>query len=132
MPLNPDDPSQRLAKIMHHSQSITLIYDSKVIHQHNHAISSGQWKTLQIDSEAISTLTSRQPTQLPKPSRQSSAAYLMHTSGSTGQPKGIMISHASLIALQQSMQKEYPTNHQDTWSCFHSLAFDVSLFETRQ
>ncbi|HAG61457.1 MAG TPA: hypothetical protein DCL40_00990, partial [Coxiellaceae bacterium] len=129
MPLNPDDPSQRLEKIMQHSQSITLIYDSKVIHQHNHVISSGQWKTLQIDSEAISTLTSRQPTQLPKPSRQSSAAYLMHTSGSTGQPKGIMISHASLIALQQSMQKEYPTDHQDTWSCFHSLAFDVSLFE---
>ena len=53
----------------------------------------------------------------------------MHTSGSTGQPKGIMISHASLLALQQSMQKEYPTDHQDVWSCFHSLAFDVSLFE---
>ncbi len=56
-------------------------------------------------------------------------AYVIYTSGSTGQPKGAMIEHASVLSLIEGCARLFTLGPSDTWTCFHSFAFDFSVWE---
>jgi amino acid adenylation domain-containing protein len=56
-------------------------------------------------------------------------AYVIYTSGSTGQPKGVVVSHANVTRLFAATQDWYGFNAADTWTLFHSSAFDFSVWE---
>ncbi|HET8707036.1 MAG TPA: AMP-binding protein, partial [Pseudomonadales bacterium] len=61
--------------------------------------------------------------------KKSNLAYVIYTSGSTGQPKGVMIEHAGLISLMSAMRAEFHFSSGDTWTLYHSIAFDFSVWE---
>ncbi|RVW00523.1 amino acid adenylation domain-containing protein [Rhodococcus spongiicola] len=61
--------------------------------------------------------------------RPDSAAYVIYTSGSTGRPKGVLVSHRSAVALLANAHAEFDLRPSDTWTLFHSFAFDVSVWE---
>jgi len=56
-------------------------------------------------------------------------AYIIYTSGSTGLPKGSPISHYNVLRLFESTRQQLRFDHNDTWSMFHSFAFDFSVWE---
>lgn len=56
-------------------------------------------------------------------------AYVIYTSGSTGKPKGVKVSHRNLIQLILNENFPYDFNENDRWVLFHSLSFDVSVWE---
>lgn len=56
-------------------------------------------------------------------------AYLLFTSGSTGEPKGILHSHSSGLAYAQLAAKTYDLNCEDRLGNFAPLHFDQSTFE---
>ncbi|MGG1140176.1 amino acid adenylation domain-containing protein [Bacillus mycoides] len=56
-------------------------------------------------------------------------AYVIYTSGSTGNPKGVMIEHHNVIRLFKSTDCRYQFNEKETWTLFHSYAFDFSVWE---
>ena len=56
-------------------------------------------------------------------------AYVIYTSGSTGQPKGVMITHANVARLFSATQDWFRFDETDVWTCFHSSAFDFSVWE---
>ncbi|MEU4075323.1 amino acid adenylation domain-containing protein [Streptomyces parvus] len=58
-----------------------------------------------------------------------SAAYVIHTSGSTGRPKGVLVPHANVTALVDAVREDFGLSPDDTWTCFHSAAFDFSVWE---
>ncbi|MDW3192237.1 MAG: non-ribosomal peptide synthase/polyketide synthase [Cytophagales bacterium] len=62
-------------------------------------------------------------------SRPESPAYLLYTSGSTGLPKGVRVSHKPLTNLLLSLHKRYPFGNQDRYLLKTSYTFDVSLTE---
>ncbi len=59
----------------------------------------------------------------------SQLAYIIYTSGSTGKPKGVMVTHANVARLLAATQGGYGFDSQDTWTLFHSPAFDFSVWE---
>ncbi len=59
-----------------------------------------------------------------------SAAYVMFTSGSTGVPKGVMVSHRSVRRFIEFVTECYAIRETDRFSQLFALAFDLSIFDT--
>ncbi|GAA1970841.1 amino acid adenylation domain-containing protein [Kitasatospora viridis] len=56
-------------------------------------------------------------------------AYVIYTSGSTGTPKGVVVPHRNVLALLQATTGDLALGPDDTWTLFHSSAFDFSVWE---
>jgi amino acid adenylation domain-containing protein len=54
-------------------------------------------------------------------------AYMIHTSGSTGQPKGVLVSHGALAEKLSALGQFYGLTPQDRGLVFASMSFDASL-----
>ena len=58
-----------------------------------------------------------------------SIAYLLFTSGSTGQPKGVMVSHANVLHYVDYVTKRYGFESNDRFSQTFDLTFDLSAHD---
>jgi non-ribosomal peptide synthetase component F len=58
-----------------------------------------------------------------------SIAYLLFTSGSTGQPKGVMVSHANVLHYIDYVTKRYGFTSNDRVSQTFDLTFDLSVHD---
>ncbi|MDG9720244.1 amino acid adenylation domain-containing protein, partial [Streptomyces sp. DH24] len=56
-------------------------------------------------------------------------AYVIYTSGSTGRPKGCVIPHVNVLSLMAATTGDFGLGADDTWTLFHSSAFDFSVWE---
>ncbi|KFE71998.1 non-ribosomal peptide synthetase [Hyalangium minutum] len=65
----------------------------------------------------------------PHPNRGEDVAYVMFTSGSTGQPKGVAVRHHNLVNLLRAMARAPGMQHSDRLLAVTSLSFDISLLE---
>ncbi|WP_030576378.1 amino acid adenylation domain-containing protein [Streptomyces globisporus] len=74
-------------------------------------------------------LTGHPPRPAAPRGRPGSPAYVIHTSGSTGRPKGVLVPHANVTALVDAVREDFGLSPDDTWTCFHSAAFDFSVWE---
>ncbi|WP_207267288.1 non-ribosomal peptide synthase/polyketide synthase [Pseudomonas sp. FW300-N1B4] len=56
-------------------------------------------------------------------------AYVIYTSGSTGKPKGALLPHGNVIRLFSATDHWFGFGPEDSWTLFHSYAFDFSVWE---
>ncbi len=70
------------------------------------------------------------PAENPRqPSAAEDLAYVIYTSGSTGKPKGALIYHQNVTRLVTGMEKWFTLDETDSFTMFHSYAFDYSVWE---
>ncbi|MFH9663536.1 amino acid adenylation domain-containing protein [Streptomyces sp. NPDC017248] len=62
-------------------------------------------------------------------SRGGDLAYVIHTSGSTGVPKGVAVEHRNVLRLFEQTASTYGFGPDDVWTLFHSASFDFSVWE---
>ena len=80
---------------------------------------------IDIDDPAVDAQPS---TALPAPAPDD-IAYIIYTSGTTGVPKGVAITHHTVAQLLDSLDTGLPPGPGQVWTQWHSLAFDVSVWE---
>jgi nonribosomal peptide synthetase DhbF len=129
LPLDPDYPLDRLAFMLEDTQPACVIGCLETA-----ATLSGE-EVLIVDEPATSEILSRyiefNPTDDDRtaPLSQDNVAYIIYTSGSTGKPKGVVIPHSNVVRLFSATEDWFHFDAQDTWTLFHSYAFDFSVWE---
>ncbi|MGB0521897.1 MAG: non-ribosomal peptide synthetase, partial [Flammeovirgaceae bacterium] len=123
LPLDPINPQARIKLILEQAAVNTLLLQPDLQETFdNLGINAIQRLHLRSDEEETETNPDRQVSDLQQ-------AYVMFTSGSTGIPKGVMVSHLNVCRLFDALEQEIKFNHQDVWTLFHSFAFDFSVWE---
>ena len=126
LPLDPDLPVQRLQNILQQSGTKTVVAQAKW----HSLLDGGNHETLILDgADGLLASSAANPVFAgPRPLPQQ-AAYLLYTSGSTGQPKGALNSHGALANHMRWMAETYPLDETDKVVQKTPFGFDASIWE---
>jgi amino acid adenylation domain-containing protein len=124
VPLDPEHPKERLA---------FMVGDSglKVLLSQEHLRDRWSWfqgRLVCLDSQGEAACQ-ESPEDLQSSVEPNNLAYVTYTSGSTGAPKGVQISHRSLVNFLVSMQAEPGITANDTVLAATTLTFDIAGLE---
>ncbi|UNP84527.1 non-ribosomal peptide synthetase [Bacillus mycoides] len=125
VPLDPTYPEQRLQYILEDA-SIQLVVTQESLKGLKWLPENIKSICLDRDRDEIEQESKTLPISNVNPQH---LAYVIYTSGSTGNPKGVMVEHHNVIRLFKSTECWYQFNEKDTWTLFHSYAFDFSVWE---
>lgn len=56
-------------------------------------------------------------------------AYVLYTSGTTGQPKGVMVTHRNVVNLVDDCQRRFAIQPQDRFFAISAFNFDLSVWD---
>ncbi|MDJ0835202.1 MAG: amino acid adenylation domain-containing protein [Acidobacteriota bacterium] len=118
LPLNVMDPTERLCELLRDTGARLVIADENTVGIP--AAFAGVVINPSEEGRAPLTEPEIDPDHL---------AYVIYTSGSTGKPKGVGVSHASVDRLFQATQARFQFSSGDTWTLFHGITFDFSVWE---
>ncbi len=132
VPIRADEPMQRIEEMIKDSESQAIIGDIRQLTKFNenkflliapNVKKNTDQKLVTLGCLKICTNFS------PKPLKHSDLVYIRYTSGSTGQPKGVLITAQNLHWFMSTMKSYYQFSHVDKFANWASLSFDASVFE---
>ena len=121
-PLEPGDPDRRLAR---------LVADSGAVVAVTHRDLAARAEELGLRPVVIEDFLTPAP-GVPLPAgavHAEQAAYLLYTSGSTGEPKGVTVPHGAIVNRMQWLQRTIPLRPNESALAKAPLSFDVSMGE---
>jgi len=123
LPLDPEYPKDRIEFMLHDSGAKFLIKAKN---------NSSNLRTIakKIYTEDIYAALSLLSTKAPKVAiAGKNLAYVLYTSGSTGNPKGVMVEHHSLTNLLHTIQQEPGLTSSDVLLSVTTISFDIAAVE---
>jgi len=145
VPLNRIFPPDRTKLMLKRSGCKTIIVDAESAEQLNELLKDMEeiFLILIPDSENLDFLSQEWPQHMflgknnlitketftPSFAEADSMAYLLFTSGSTGIPKGVMVSHQNVLSFIDFIVERYEINKKDRLSQEFDITFDLSVFD---
>src|SRR5262249_23375468 len=124
VPLDPSYPKERLGLMLEDGKVSVLATEQALVrslpsHQAQLALLDGNYKAAaeQNQQNPDSRVTAE------------NLAYVLYTSGSSGKPKGVQISHQAVVNFLESMRQRPGLTDQDILLSVTSLSFDISGLE---
>ncbi len=122
VPLDSTLPQQRLAYMLRDASAKVLVTDEALLASFDSDRPTAvridaDWPTIEIETAA----------NLDTPVAPSNLAYVMYTSGSTGQPKGVMILHSGLVNYLSWAKDKYAAGSGGAVPVHSSIAFDLTV-----
>jgi len=125
LPIDPAYPAQRISYMLEDAKVSILLTEEHL----SERFPSGSWRNLSIDGNDRSEID-RQPAEAPSSGASvENLAYVIYTSGSTGVPKGVAITHSSLLNLVYWHQENFAITPKDRATYLAGLGFDATVWE---
>jgi amino acid adenylation domain-containing protein len=145
VPLNRKFPPARTRAMFERSRSRALVIDAESVPQLGDLLDGAQEPTLVVapELESVRELQNRFPRHtffgrdaipdadppILRAPGSDDVAYLLFTSGSTGDPKGVMVAHRNAAPFIRAMADRYDVSEDDRCSQTFDLTFDLSVFD---
>ena len=124
VPLDPEYPPDRL-RFMAEDAAVPIVLTSEGL---SSRFDSRACRMLCLDREQM-RIAQEGDKNLPPTATSQDLAYILYTSGSTGQPKGVEVPHQALVNFLCSMRQEPGCSAQDVMICVTTLSFDIAGLE---
>jgi amino acid adenylation domain-containing protein len=124
LPLNPEDPPLRLGWILARAEARFTLTDSDS--KSHLPEGSSQLLLLDRQSAVMEERESDDTTELPKPT---DLAYVIFTSGTTGNPKGVAITHGALLNVVTDVAQRVSFHEDASWLAITTVSFDIAAME---
>jgi natural product biosynthesis luciferase-like monooxygenase protein len=124
LPLDPEYPAARLRFMVEDARLEVLLTQSSLAGRFESVVR----RTVALDADAP-LIAAASDARLETEVAPRNLAYVSYTSGSTGQPKGVMVEHRNVVNFFAGMDERVPHDPAGVWLAVTSLAFDISVLE---
>jgi len=122
-PLDPAYPQERLAFMLRDAAVPVLLTQERL----RESLLEHQAQVIRLDAD-WEAIAGESAENLPSAATAESLAYVMYTSGSTGQPKGVAVTHRSIVRLVKNTNY-VELSSREVFLQFAPVSFDASTFE---
>ncbi len=124
VPLDPGHPVGRLHYILSDANVSVMLTGGEP-----HGLPDGSGVAVVDLADEREAIEARPATRPAPAMTAGTTAYLIYTSGSSGHPKGVEVSHRSLVNLLCSMARRPGINDEDVFLAITTIAFDIAALE---
>uniref|UniRef100_UPI0005C1FD1F non-ribosomal peptide synthetase n=1 Tax=Nocardia asiatica TaxID=209252 RepID=UPI0005C1FD1F len=126
LPIDPDHPSARIAHVLGAAQPVVVLTTTADGEQ-----LPGGFERASIDRLDLTGLSGTRVTDAQRrtPLRPNHLAYVLFTSGSTGVPKGVALTHAATVSQLAWAQQQWPHDTSDAVLHKTPITFDIAVWE---
>ncbi len=124
VPLDPTYPAARLALMARRADLSVLVTTQEL----THVVPDDQGRRVLLDREA-GAIAARPPVPPTVAQDLANPAYVLFTSGSTGEPKGVQVPARSVVNLLEAMARRPGFHEEDVLLAVTTLSFDISILE---
>jgi len=124
LPIDPGDPGQRRDRIVKESGVRVVVTEGAIGESYEGKVE----EVIRVD-EQCGEIGRERGGDLGRQAEADNLAYVIHTSGTTGQPKGVMVSHRAIYNRLMWSQTTYPLSQDDRVLQIAPFNFDFSIWE---